>query len=90
MLLGAVHDYAGARDVTVPVAPGDTLLLYTDGVTDTPGVSGRFGEARLMEAVDAAPPSRASCCATVSRALDGFARGTALDDRAMLALRRAA
>ena len=37
MLLGAVHDYDGAHDVTVPLAPGDTLLLYTDGVTDTPG-----------------------------------------------------
>ena len=61
MLLGAVHDYDGAHDVTVPLAPGDTLLLYTDGVTDTPGETGRFGEARLMEAVDAAPagPRRA-------------------------------
>ena len=90
MLLGAVHDYDGAHDVTVPLAPGDTLLLYTDGVTDTPGEAGRFGEARLMEAVDAAPPEPRELLRTVSRALDGFARGTALDDRAMLALRRAA
>ncbi len=90
MLLGAVYEYAGAQDVTVPVAPGDTLLLYTDGVTDTPGVAGRFGEARLMEAVDAASPEPRDLLRTVSRALDGFARGTALDDRAMLALRRAA
>src|SRR5215218_7142679 len=37
MLLGAVHDYERAADVTVAVASGDTLLLYTDGVTDTPG-----------------------------------------------------
>ena len=90
MLLGAVHDYAGAHDVTVPLAPGDTLLMYTDGVTDTPGAVGRFGETRLMEAVDSAPPDPRALLRTVSLALDGFARGTALDDRAMLALRRAA
>ena len=90
MLLGAVHDYAGAHDVTVPLAPGDTLLLYTDGVTDTPGESGRFGEARLMAAVDAAPADPAELLRTVSRTLDDFARGTALDDRAMLGMRRLA
>ena len=90
MLLGAVHDYDGAHDVTVPLEPGDTLLLYTDGVTDTPGETGRFGDARLMEAIDAAPPDPGELLRTVSRTLDGFARGTALDDRAMLALRRVA
>ena len=53
-------------------------------------MAGRFGEARLIEAVGAAPPEPRALLRTVSRALDGFARGTALDDRAMLALRRAA
>ena len=88
MLLGAVHDYAGAKDVAVPVAPGDLLLLYTDGVTDTPGAVGRFGEARLAEAVDAAAPDPAALLARISAALDAFARGTVLDDRAMLVLQR--
>ena len=45
MLLGAVHDYELAEDVAVPLAPGEVLLLYTDGVTDTPGEHDRFGDA---------------------------------------------
>ena len=85
-----MHDYAGAHEVTVPVAPGDTLLIYTDGVTDTPGAAGasaRRAWSRPWTPRRRTParwwrPSRAE--------LDAFARGTALDDRAMLALQRAA
>jgi serine phosphatase RsbU (regulator of sigma subunit)/PAS domain-containing protein len=88
LLLGAVHDYAGAEDVTVALAPGDTLLLYTDGVTDTPGAEGRFGDERLRAAVDAAPLDPDALLAAVSAALDAFARGTVLDDRAVLVLHR--
>jgi PAS domain S-box-containing protein len=86
MLLGAVHDYEPAPDVTVPVTAGDTLLLYTDGVTDTPGEDDRFGDARLVATVDAAPAEPEPLLAAVSAALDAFTRGTAVDDRAMLAL----
>jgi GAF domain-containing protein len=88
LLLGAVAEYPDADEVTVAVEAGDTLLLYTDGVTDTPGVDSRFGEARLRAAVDAAPGEPAALLAAVSRALDAFAHGTGLDDRAMLALNR--
>jgi PAS domain S-box-containing protein len=89
LLLGAVEEYPGAEEVTVALEPGDTLLLFTDGVTDTPGGGGRFGEARLRAAVDAAPGDPSALLAAVSRALDAFAEGTGLDDRAMLALSRA-
>jgi serine phosphatase RsbU (regulator of sigma subunit)/PAS domain-containing protein len=89
ILLGAVHDYEPAQDVTVPVALGDTLLLYTDGVTETRGADGRFGEARLAAAVESAPPDPERLLAAVSAAVDAFAEGTSLDDRAMLALQRA-
>ncbi len=88
ILLGAVHDYEPSRDVTVSVDPGDTLLLYTDGVTETRGADGRFGEARLAAAVEAAPADPKALLAAVSEALDGFAEGTFLDDRAMLVLQR--
>jgi serine phosphatase RsbU (regulator of sigma subunit)/PAS domain-containing protein len=86
LLLGAVDTYAGARDVVIPLAPGDTLLLYTDGVTDTPGERGRFGEAGLLAAVDGAPEDPDAVLARVKAALDAFQRGTVVDDRAMLAL----
>jgi GAF domain-containing protein len=88
LLLGAVDDYEEARTTTIPLAPGDTLLLYTDGVTDTPGADSRFGEARLRAAVDAAPAEPDSLLAAMSAALDAFAHGAGLDDRAMLALQR--
>jgi serine phosphatase RsbU (regulator of sigma subunit) len=88
ILLGAVHDYEPAQDVTVSLAPGDTLLLYTDGVTELRGTDGRFGEARLAAAVEAAPPEPAALLAAVSAALDAFAEGSVLDDRAMLVLQR--
>jgi serine phosphatase RsbU (regulator of sigma subunit) len=90
LLLGAVHDYDRATDVVVPLAAGESLLLYTDGVTETPGEAGRFGDARLLAAVEAAPAEPRSLLAAVSASLDAFTHGTALDDRAMLVLARTA
>jgi serine phosphatase RsbU (regulator of sigma subunit) len=74
----------------VPLAAGESLLLYTDGVTETPGEAGRFGDARLLAAVEAAPAEPGALLAAVSATLDAFAHGTALDDRAMLVLARSA
>jgi PAS domain S-box-containing protein len=89
MLLGAVHDYELAQNVPVPLTPGDLLLLYTDGVTDTPGEHDRFGDARLREALDAAPADPDAVLADVFAAVDRFAIGDMQDDRAMLAVLRA-
>ena len=88
LLLGAVDDYGEAAVAEVALAPGDTLLLFTDGVTDTPGAQDRFGDARLHATVAAAPAEPAALLAAVSAALDEFSRGAGLDDRAMLALQR--
>ena len=88
LLLGAVDDYAEGDVATVELAPGDTLLLFTDGVTDTPGPTSRFGDERLRAAVDAAPRRAPALLRAVSAKLDAFADGTRRDDRAMLALQR--
>jgi PAS domain S-box-containing protein len=86
LLLGAVDDYPDVREVTVPLTPGDTLLLYTDGVTDTPGENGRFGEARLWATVETAPTAPEALLARLRATLSAYQRGTVVDDRAMLAL----
>jgi sigma-B regulation protein RsbU (phosphoserine phosphatase) len=54
VLLGAFRSL-GVPELDVRLRPGDALVLYTDGVTDALGPSGeRFGEPRLLAAIDAA------------------------------------
>jgi hypothetical protein len=49
MALGLKND-ATYREVSVPMAPGDALLLYTDGVTEAMDAQGeQFGAQRLEE-----------------------------------------
>ena len=88
LLLGAINEYPGAEEATLRLEPGDTLLMFTDGVTDTPGEQGRFGEERLRAAVDAAPSEPGALLDAIEVALDEFAVG-GFDDRAMLAVQRA-
>jgi serine phosphatase RsbU (regulator of sigma subunit) len=73
------------QERVVELLPGDALLFYTDGVTDTPSDAGRFGEQRLLEAL-ADRPDPASMIASVQGALRAFQVGDVVDDRAMLAL----
>ncbi|HEX2087689.1 MAG TPA: SpoIIE family protein phosphatase [Solirubrobacteraceae bacterium] len=85
VLLGVVDQDAFAED-TIEVDVGDVLLFYTDGVIDAPGGEGRFGEARLLDAVAAAPAAPPALLHTIEAALREFdAEGA--DDRAMIALR---
>jgi PAS domain S-box-containing protein len=74
-------------NVTVALEPGDTLLFYTDGVTETPGVGTRYGELRLYEAMKRASDGPVALVAEIERSLREFQAGVAIDDRAMLALR---
>jgi serine phosphatase RsbU (regulator of sigma subunit) len=71
----------------IELHPGDTLLFYTDGVTDTPSGGERFGEERLLDALPEAPAEPREMIAGVQRALREFQVGDVVDDRAMLALR---
>jgi serine phosphatase RsbU (regulator of sigma subunit) len=72
----------------VSVEPGDTLLLYTDGVTDAPGEGGRYGYERLAAVVAEAPDDPNGLLSGIERSIAAFQSGTAVDDRAMLVLRR--
>jgi len=74
-------------DVTVSLEPGDTVLFYTDGVTETPGDATRYGELRLSEAMTRAGEGPVALLAEIERSLREFQSGQAIDDRAMLALR---
>ncbi len=68
--------------------PGDTVLLYTDGVTDTPGPPTASATRASPRCCDAAPdePERDPRAHRARRCASSSA-GTAIDDRAMLVLR---
>lgn len=76
---------------TASLAPGDTLLLYTDGVTEAMDASGAlFGDARLEETLRAAPSGDPeSVCRMVRAAVAAFTAGApAADDLTLLAVQR--
>jgi PAS domain S-box-containing protein len=86
---GVLLGIDGAEDWTegtVTLDPGDTVLFYTDGVTETPGDAARFGELRLREAMARAADGPIAMLAEIDRSLRDFQAGATLDDRAMLAL----
>jgi serine phosphatase RsbU (regulator of sigma subunit) len=86
-MLGVVP---GARlaEVTLALAPGDLLLLYTDGVLDARVGKGIFGEQRLRDALAAADGQDAGqTVASIDAALRTSSPGPPRDDKALLALR---
>jgi serine phosphatase RsbU (regulator of sigma subunit) len=86
---GVLLGYVGQEswpEQTVPLQPRDTVLLYTDGVTDTVGADGRFGEARLRSALSASPSDPEVILGQIEAAVRAFERGEARDDVAMLAV----
>jgi serine phosphatase RsbU (regulator of sigma subunit) len=85
ILLGAADD-AGWAEHFSRMLPGDTLLFYTDGVTDTSGAGGRFGEPRLAELVAESPRDPELLVQSVGAALGDFQGPHGIDDRAMLAV----
>jgi serine phosphatase RsbU (regulator of sigma subunit) len=87
-LLGAFAEVDWQADA-VELAPGDALVLYTDGVTDTTRGSGeRFGQERLAELLSGcaglAPEGVAQ---RIDAVLLDFQEGPQRDDLAVLVLR---
>lgn len=76
------------EDRLLEVAPDETLLMYTDGVTDTRGEEGRFGSGRLRRLLtDHAGDSPAALLDALERELDRFQSQGYADDTGAVALR---
>jgi serine phosphatase RsbU (regulator of sigma subunit) len=86
-LLGAFADSQWEAE-TLAVAPGELVLLYTDGVTETASGSGeRYGVDRLCEFLSAHAGCRPQpLLDALDAALDRFRGGGPTDDIAALAL----
>ncbi len=73
---------------TFRLAPGDTLLLYTDGVTERRRGREQFGPERLLALAKRAPGRSArEVVAMVRDAVERFSSSPATDDVALLAVR---
>jgi hypothetical protein len=72
----------------VVLGAGDTLLLYTDGVTEAPGAAQRFGEDRLVDHLSGLGGTVASAVVeSVAVAVSEHLADRHHDDMAMLAVR---
>ena len=85
-----VWDDAAFTTTTIRLSTGDTLLLFTDGLTDArtgiAGDSGRYGEEALHAlARDLAPATAAAAISAMTALLEDLAGGLD-DDTAILAL----
>lgn len=87
-VLGAFRDVAWGIEHT-EVRPGQQLVVVTDGVTDTAGEEGRFGERRLHAELSGVV-SPAIAAHKLEGALHGFTGGNLDDDAAIVAVAPAA
>jgi serine phosphatase RsbU (regulator of sigma subunit) len=89
-LLGAFEDACWSEE-EVSAGPGNLVLFYTDGVTETAGEHDRFGRERLRRLLaEHAGGTPQELVAALSAALEAFRCGDASDDVAALALRSSA
>ena len=89
-LPGAFPDPGDWPSERLELAPGDAIVLYTDGVTDAVGAGDeRFGHERLLATLAGPPGSAQELVDRVAAALRAFAGGAPQrDDVACLVLRR--
>ncbi len=77
------------EETTIQLEPGDSLIIFTDGVTEARRDNAFFGEDAVQALVAGLSPaaSAASLARTIECAALAFANGVASDDIAVLALR---
>jgi serine phosphatase RsbU (regulator of sigma subunit) len=85
-LLGAFPEGRWS-DESIELSPGESLILYTDGVTDTQGADDRFGGERLARVLhEAAGADAQGIASAVEAALARFEEGEQRDDVALLVM----
>jgi sigma-B regulation protein RsbU (phosphoserine phosphatase) len=86
-LVGA-FDNAAFEATTIRLRPGDTLLLYTDGLTEarTDAAGGRYGDRALHAFAASLAPATAASVVNAVTALLGELGAGVQDDTALLAL----
>ncbi len=89
MVLGIMDDMEYDEDATV-LAPGDTLVLYTDGITEAMDrASDLFGKVRLKEAIAAGGTDAEAIIEAIIAAVKSYAAETPqADDLTIVAVRR--
>ena len=85
LLLGFDSDLE-PEDVEIELHAGDSLLLYTDGVTETPTAAGLFGEGGLAALLESCADLDADALVRVDRTVVDLQAGAPRDDIAMVAL----
>lgn len=87
LLLGVADDLP-VTECSLDLGPGDALVLYTDGVVETPRGKGILGEEGLMEAIRGCAGAPADRIAETIMAEVLGGAGSARDDVAVLVARR--
>jgi serine phosphatase RsbU (regulator of sigma subunit) len=90
MLLGPMAD-VHLEEVETSIGPGESLVLYTDGITDANAPDGAFfGEERLLETVQQAGDASArDLCRQIIAAVEQFQAGAdQFDDMSIMVLAR--
>lgn len=86
-LLGVVPDPV-YTEASINLAPGDRIILYTDGVTDRFDASGqRFGRERLS-VLAGTNGSAAEALAAILASVDRYGHGDQDDDQALIIIQR--
>jgi PAS domain S-box-containing protein len=84
--IAGVFEDAAWTTTDTQLEQGDTVVLYTDGVLDTVGHDGRFGDERLFALLGGAPADPTAVVERIDAALAAFQAGSQRDDTAIVAV----